>query len=158
MDAEWMLNSVMLKEALFTLQREPTIDLFASRLNAQMPLYMSFRPDPQAETVDAFSVPWHTLNWYAFPPFSVLTQVLAKVQRERATGVLVVPRWPTQVWWPLLTKMLVREPVSLRGKAMLTLPSNPGKVHPLHPALTLLVCVVSGDATATQAFPHGQRT
>ena len=36
----------------------PTTDLFASRLNAQLKQYMSYRPDPAAVAVDAFSIFW----------------------------------------------------------------------------------------------------
>nr|KAG5688439.1 hypothetical protein BaRGS_001856 [Batillaria attramentaria] len=37
-----------------------------------------------------------SLDFYAFPPFSVIPRVLQKVRRDRAEGVIVVPRWPTQ--------------------------------------------------------------
>ena len=36
----------------------PTIDQFASRLNKQYPVYASWRPDPDATFVDAFSANW----------------------------------------------------------------------------------------------------
>ena len=35
-----------------------TIDLFASRTNAQLPTYCSWRPNPHAVAVDALSIPW----------------------------------------------------------------------------------------------------
>ena len=35
--------------------------------------------------------------FFAFPPFSVVTLALQKVQQDQATGILVVLDWPTQV-------------------------------------------------------------
>jgi len=47
-----------------------TIDLFASRMNHQLPVYCSWRPNPGALVVDAFSTSWilflHTLFLYNF--------------------------------------------------------------------------------------------
>jgi len=45
-DTEWMLNPEPLTGALKTLNFEPEIDLFASRLNKQLLVYCSYRPDP----------------------------------------------------------------------------------------------------------------
>jgi len=44
------------------------IDLFASRTNAQLPVYCSWRPDPQARKVDAFSISWSKECPHMFPP------------------------------------------------------------------------------------------
>ena len=38
LDTEWKLNSQLLKEGLTVLETQPTVDLFASRTNAQFPL------------------------------------------------------------------------------------------------------------------------
>ena len=46
-----------------------TIDLFASRLTAQLPRFVSWKPDPEAEAVDAFTLDWSQLRGCAFPPF-----------------------------------------------------------------------------------------
>ena len=46
----------------------PEIDLFASRLNKQCAKYSSWRSDQEALFVDAFSVNWNNLFFYAFPP------------------------------------------------------------------------------------------
>ena len=44
------------------------IDLFASRINIQLPRFAAYRPDPEAETINAFSIQWTNLKFYAFPP------------------------------------------------------------------------------------------
>lgn len=59
-----------------------------------MACYVSYTPDPEAHAVDAFSLSWKQLDFFAFPPFNVITEVLGKVLREGSTGVVVVPRWP----------------------------------------------------------------
>ena len=54
--AEWMLNPNDLQQALTQWQFNPDIDLFASRMNKQFQRYTSFRPDPEAEIIDAFTI------------------------------------------------------------------------------------------------------
>ena len=65
-EAGWMLNSEYLKTALLELGFEPEIDLFASRLNTQFANYCSYRPDPEALYIDAFSIPWNNQKFYCF--------------------------------------------------------------------------------------------
>ena len=55
-DAEWKLDKAVLEQALAQLQASPSVDLFASRLNNQRSCYVSYRADPEAQAVDAFSV------------------------------------------------------------------------------------------------------
>ena len=43
---------------------------------------------------------------FDFPPFSVISRVLQKIQPETVQGAIVVPKWPTQTWWPVLMQML----------------------------------------------------
>lgn len=146
-DAEWQLNKDLLQSALVELDFSPNIDLFASRLNAQFSTYVSYRADPEAAWVDAFSASWKDRQFYAFPPFSVLPRVMQKIRKEQSRGILVVPDWPTQVWFPVLQRMLLRAPVRLPCRTnLLQLPSYPAEVHPLvqRRRLDLLVCKVSG--------------
>ena len=49
-----MLNPKLLTKAFETLKFTPEIDLFASRLNKQLPQYCAYRPDPDAKFIDAF--------------------------------------------------------------------------------------------------------
>ena len=58
----------------------PSIDLFATCLNAKLPLYCSLVPDLQAVFEDAFRHPWDDLDLYAFPPFALVGRVIARVQ------------------------------------------------------------------------------
>ena len=144
--AEWKLDPKSLRTALDDLQFHPEIDLFASRVNHQFPRYCSFRPDPTAEAIDAFTINWHTLKFYAFPPFSIMPAVLKKIQADKGEGICVLPNWPTQSWYPKAMKMMIQQPVELKPrKDLLTLPSNHTQCHPLHARLRLLVCHLPGN-------------
>ena len=76
------------------------VDLFASKLNWQVRKYVSYLPDRKAFAVDAFSISWgQFINAYAFPPFSILGQVLQKVEEEGVKLTLIAPIWATQPWF-----------------------------------------------------------
>ena len=95
---EWKLNPCVFKHVV---QRfgTPTIDLFASRLNFQLKPFVSWMPDPEAGFIDAFTIDWPEYMFYAFPPFSILLHVIKKIEYDGATGIIIVPNWPTQVWF-----------------------------------------------------------
>lgn len=105
-EAEWRLDNAALQNALSWLKSQPDIDLFASRINYLFPKYISYRPDPEALATDAFSLQWSKLDFYTFPPFSVIPAVLSKIQREEALGVVVLPDWAAQGWFPTALEML----------------------------------------------------
>ena len=127
-----------------------TIDLFASRLTAQLPRFVSWNPDPEAGAVDAFTLDWSQLRGYAFPPFALIGRCLRQVLRKSVSQLTIVaPVWETQPWYPLLLEMLVDSPILL--------PSFPGllkrenDVHPLvH--LQLAAWLVSGVDMKVQQF------
>ena len=143
---EWKLDSLLLHKALNELEFAPEIDLFASRINNQFATYCSYRPDPGATFVDAFSISWADFRFYCFPPFSCILRVLQKVKQDKATGVIVVPQWPTQTWYSVLMTMLVLPPILLKpSPKLLTLPTQPLEKHPLHKKTVYLVCLLSGE-------------
>ena len=71
---------------------EPRIDLFASRLNHQCPVYVACRPDPEAMSINAFTLSWSGIQFYAFPPFCIIPSMLQKMTKDKAQGVVVVPQ------------------------------------------------------------------
>ena len=151
-DTEWRLNSDLLAQALGFLDLTPEIDLFATRINSQYPRYMSFKPDPTSEAVDSFSVSWYHLAFYAFPPFCVIPNMLQKICRDKARGVVVVPDWPNQPWYAAVARMLIRHPVLVSARNnLLQLPQHPEKKHRLA-KLRLIICAVSGDDCESRAF------
>ena len=72
---EWMLNPNIYKQILKKFQFSPNLDLFASRLNHQTDQYVSWMPDPCSVTVDAISMSWASIKFYAYPPFSMVGAV-----------------------------------------------------------------------------------
>ena len=78
---EWSLHPQVAR-ALLRAWGNPSIDLFATCLNAKLPLYCSLVPDPQVVFEDAFRHPWDDLDLYAFPPFPLVGQVIARVQES----------------------------------------------------------------------------
>ena len=75
-DAELMLNSQTFQKTMKQLKSKPDLDCFASRLNTQLPKYISYKPDPHAYLTDAFSVPWGFCKCYLFPLFSLICRTL----------------------------------------------------------------------------------
>ena len=55
---ERKLNKTVFYNILEYFQYYPEIDLFASRLNAQLLRLFSYRPDPFAEVTNTFSISW----------------------------------------------------------------------------------------------------
>ena len=55
---EWMISPHLLREALSLLAVNPSIDMFASNLNNQFPIFCSWKPDPDTWKIGAFSFPW----------------------------------------------------------------------------------------------------
>ena len=151
-DTEWKLNPELF-DSIVTLWGPVSVDLFASRLNYQLKPFVSWRPDPEAMAIDAFSLDWRELYFYAFPPFSLITRVLQKVEQDQSQGIIIVPMWNTQVWFPRLLHLLIDFPVTLpKGPRTLLLPFNQEKAHPLHKKLTLLACKLSGIPSQQEAF------
>ena len=136
---EWMLNTDAFKEIARQFG-SPEIDLFASRLNKQVDRYISWLPDPGAETVDAFTIDWKPLSFYAFPPFCLIAKCLQKIKCDDATGLLVVPNWPTQPWFPLLKGMIIGEPMFIARRPNLLAQPITNEPHPLNNQLDLLCC------------------
>ena len=93
------------------------------------------------------------MRFYAFPHFCIINQVLKKISEEKATGIIVIPHWPTQSWWPYLTNMLINCPLMLPSTpTTLMLPSHPQKIHSLQKKLRLLMCHLSGDYLKVKEF------
>ena len=116
-----MLQPKFLNLALEHLCFKPEIDLFATNINTEF-------------------------GKYAVPPISVIRRVLAKVKQDSADGIIVVPFWPTQVWYPFMLKTLVSTPIWLNSrKSLLVLPQAPNLVHPMWKKMNMLVVHLSGS-------------
>ena len=132
------------------------VDLFASRLSTQLLRFYSWRPDPQAEAVDAFFQDWSSVKGYAFPPFALIGRCLKTILDQQVSFlVLVAPVSQARPWYPLLLEMCVAPPVLL--------PQYPGlvtrlrEVHPLS-NLQLAGWLLSSNLTLRREFQKGLKT
>ena len=96
----------------------PSIDLFANRENAKCARYISWKPDPGCISVHAFSVSWSDEFFYAFPP-ALISKVLQKIRQDHARGIVVVPNWSAQPWFPIFLKLLSSSLVNLPASTSL---------------------------------------
>ena len=85
--------------------------LFASNLNKKCKNYISWGQDPEASNIDAFTVNWSEFFFYAFPPFSLVLKTIAKILEDKATGIIVVPFWENQPWFPLFKRLFLNKPI-----------------------------------------------
>lgn len=135
---EWMLNRKLFKKIINQLY-SPEVDLFASRINKQLDKYVSWHPDPYAFAVDAFSIKWDNYTYFIFPPFSIINKVISKMKEDETTGLLIVPDWPSQSWYPRAMSLgAVKMKISPRDSNLLS-PQDKNISHPLAGQMYLLV-------------------
>jgi hypothetical protein len=142
-DTEWMVLPQIFSKIcdIYTI---PKLDLFASRINCQLSDYVSWKPDPQAKYIDAFTISWNNDILYAFPPFSIIGRVLQKLVADKATVLMILPLWPTRPWFSHALHLLADAPRLLPRKCLM-LPQDPSLRHPLESKLTLAVMMLSGN-------------
>ncbi|XP_050292960.1 uncharacterized protein LOC126733621 isoform X1 [Anthonomus grandis grandis] len=142
-DTEYQLNLYAFTKIIQNFG-EPEIDLFASRINNKCKKYISWFPDPSSFSVDAFTISWTACYFYAFPPFSCIPRVLEKIIEEKALGIMVVPNWPSQPWFPIFQKLLTEDPIYFKPNPSLLL--SPFRTsHPLCKELSLVAGKLSGS-------------
>ena len=133
-----------------------SIDLFASRTNSQLPTYCSWKPDPHAVAIDAFSFSWRDHRPYMFPPFVMIPRCLHKLRQDVSTAWMIAPVWPNQVWFPQLLSCLADQPILLPPLPNI-ISSPEGGNHPLAKSghLPLAAWCVSGDPALLKDFQRG---
>lgn len=73
----------------------------------------------------------------------MMLKSLRKIVNDQAVGIMVVPVWVGQPWYPLFKKLLVPELLILSPHEYLLL-SGAGTTHPLHKNLQLAAGILSG--------------
>ena len=121
---EWSLSPQVFKQ-ISKIWESPQVDLFATRLNTKLPLYVSPIPDPQAWAVDALNIPWENLVAYAYPPTALLPKVVQKLQSQMCRLLLIAPGWPSKPWFWDLVEMSLDVPRRLpQIRTLLKQPMN----------------------------------
>ena len=137
---DWMVNPAVF--ATLAGRHGPyAIDLFASHTNHQVPAYYSWHNTPDTAGVDAFRFRWGRQCW-CNPPFRLVGRVWRHGQTCGAKMTLVVPFWPSAVWWHRLT---AGSPTHFASEV------RAAEVLPL--ARDLFLSGASGNAVARQLPP-----
>ena len=99
------------------------IDLFATSANRQCSVFFFPFRDPMAAGTDAFLQCWDGLQAYAFPPWSVIPRVLAKLRVSPGMELtLIAPYWPQRPWFPDLLHLPLAPPPRPPAPASVSLP------------------------------------
>ena len=146
----------------------PDIDLFASRVNHQIPEFVSWQPEPNVvsdmELPSEFSI--SSIQPDEFPPFSLM--YLFEAQRDQAECIFIAPVWKSRPWYPILLSMLSHQLSLLpQCRFLLQLPGT-NKIHTFctQRAFRLAAWKVSGKDFKVKDFlrrcltfssPHGQK-
>lgn len=141
-ETEYSLSSKAFQEIVKSFGR-PQIDLFASYQNKKCEVFISWYPDPQCSEIDAFTLNWSKIDFYAFPPFSLLSRVIKKIKFEKAKGIVVFPIWKSQPWFPTIEELRISELIKFTPQKRLLL-SACREPHPMWRNLTLGAAVLSG--------------
>ena len=87
---EWKLHESIFDYIKKYLEFYSSVDLFTSRINAQFPQFIAYRPDPKAKVTNAF---WFMAQFVIllFCPAFIHRESITKSISENATAMLVVP-------------------------------------------------------------------
>ena len=147
---EWEMQPE-LAQIIFDMWGLPLVDLFATRHNTRLPVFVSPMPDEKAWETDALSLDWSNMGLaYAFPPGPVIPAVLEKVISSSCTKIiLIAPNQPLRPWFPDLVQMAEQGPWALpldKWPLRQQVPGIKGWVLQENPRLwSLAAWLVSGD-------------
>lgn len=154
-DIEWELSDWAFDTLTSTFGR-PKIDLFASRINNKCATYVSWHRDPDAFAIDSFTISWSDYDFYAFPPFSVILKTLRKIITDKARGIMVVPFWPTQPWYPMFKSLLISETLTFPPKSNALLSHSSSRR--IHGSITLVAGILSGTHFQGEMYQNHRLT
>ena len=133
---EWTIAHHAL-QPLWDLWGKPMVDLFATKYNTRLPLYVSPVRDPQAWARNAFTIPWNGMTLYAYPPTALISKVIERYRLDCPRLILVTPGWSRRPWYPDLLSLTHVPPVQLRLSARTLIQPRTGVGHPNPDALAL---------------------
>ena len=148
---EWALDQ-SIANSIFQMFNYPSLDLFATRFNHKLPLYVSPVLDNQAFTIDAFSMNLDNLHDYAFPPTILIPPVLNKIPQSQCRIVLIASLWPQQAWFSEVLQLLVSAPVRLPLCPNLLTQAKGKFQHQNLPALNLYTWELSSNQSEIKNF------
>ena len=79
-----------------------TVDCFSNSYNNKVQKFYSRYWNPGCAGVDALYQSWANENCWLAPPVPIVPRVLQHMSSQITQGTLIVPAWPSSVFWPLL--------------------------------------------------------
>lgn len=136
-EADWAFSEIIRSFG------KPEVDLFASFFNKKCDIFCF--PFPYCGGLGGGCVYYklEEFRFYAFPPFAMILKTLVKIKRDKATGILIVPRWPSQPWFPLFMELVVDKPIVFKPSNWLLLSSCRKRSHLQAKYITLMAGRVS---------------
>ena len=95
---EWSLHPKIFQR-ICQIYHRPVVDMFATKMNHKLPLYVSPVPDPNAMAVDALNISWEALNGYAYCPIALIPKMIKKMRTYACQMIVVAPGWPGMSWF-----------------------------------------------------------
>ena len=113
------------------------IDLFASQLTKQLPMFYSWRPDLEAQ---------HSIK------IGLRGRYLSQIKRQVARVVMIIPLWASQSWYPLILEMLEDYPRILPAQEDLVMLQAEEDFIMSQRVPTLVAWPISGDPIHHKEF------
>ena len=134
----------------------PHVDLFATRLNHKVPLYVSPVPDPNALDIDALNINWSGLTAYAYPPMALLQRVIQKIRQSSFPIIIIATGWAGMPWFWDLVQLSTEIPLQLPVSRTLLKQSHNYGFHS-NPHLNVHVWCLGVDRSKNKLLCGGGR-
>ena len=112
LSTKWSLHPQVFKQICYK-WFTPHVDLFATRLNHKVPLYVSPVPNQNAWDIDALNINLSGLTAYAHPPTALLHRVIQKIRQSSCLIIVIAPGWPGIPWFWDLVQLSTEIPLQL---------------------------------------------
>ena len=99
---DWAVDQITYEKLTSDRRWHPTVDLFAHPTNAKTERFFSYGKAPRSAGVDAFAQSWDKETAWTCPPTSLIIQAMQKIGATDMKAILVVPAWPTAIFWTFL--------------------------------------------------------
>ena len=100
----WSVDRKLFLKAQILIQKEFSIDIFASNLNTQCDRFYSRFACPNTLGVNAFKFCWIGEVCWLTPPPKFALKCVQHLKESCAQGVLLLPKWKSLHFWPMAGK------------------------------------------------------
>lgn len=101
--SDWSITRSAVDWLAQQVEKSFSVDLFATAQNTHCKRFFAPFVCAGAVSIDAFAQDWSRETWvYACPPVKDVLKAFRKMEREKAQGVLVFPRWLTTSFWAVM--------------------------------------------------------